>query len=114
MAGRFSLAGLFITSLRDVGAAGLYVEGRGVTSSIPITTTITQPSLKTCPEWWMIKTRVKSPALQHRLMIILPAIAHGRSDGFIATAAAAESRQEESNSGGFKILVWHTKKEEKE
>lgn len=88
------------------------MEGRGVTSSIPITTTITRPSLKTCPEWWMIKTRVKSPALRHRLMIIPPAIAHGRSDGFIA-AAAARSRREESNSGGFKILLGYKKKEKK-
>lgn len=88
------------------------MEGRGVTSSIPITTTITGPSLKTCPEWWMIKTRVKSPALRHRLMIIPPAIAHGRSDGFIA-AEAAESRREENISGGFKILHGHEKKEER-
>lgn len=87
------------------------MEGRGVTSSIPITTTITRPSLKTCPEWWMIKTRVKSPALRHRLMIIPPAVAHGRSDGFIA-AAAAESRRDESNSG-FKIVLWHKQKEKK-
>lgn len=42
-------------------------------------------------------------------MIIPPAIAHGRSDGFIA-AAAAESRREENISGGFKILHGHEKK----
>lgn len=34
-------------------------------------------------------------------MIILSAIAHGRSDGFIT--AATESRQEECISWGFKI-----------
>lgn len=76
------------------------MEGCGVTPSIPITTTITQPFQKTCPEWWMIKNRVKSPALQQRLMIILSAIAHGRSDGFIT--AATESRQKECISWGFK------------
>lgn len=60
------------------------------------------------------KPRVKSPALQHGLMIILPAIAHGRSDGFIVTAAAGSRREESNSGGGVKILVRHTKKEEKE
>lgn len=84
------------------------MEGCGVIPSIPITTTITRPSLKTCPGWWMIKNRVKSPASLQRLMIIRPAIAHGRSDGFIT--AATESRQKECISWGFIRLKEKRKK----
>lgn len=82
------------------------MEGCGVTPSIPITTTITQTFQKTCPEWRMIKHRVKSPALLRRLMIVPPAIPHGRSDGFIT--AATDSRQKECISWGFKILSRET------
>lgn len=83
------------------------MEACGVTPSIPISTTITQPFQKTCPKWWMIKTRVKSPALLHRLMIALPAIAHGRSDGFIT--AATESTKKECISWAFWLKHMHAK-----
>lgn len=76
------------------------MEACGVTPSIPISSTITQPFRKTCPAWWMIKTRVKSPALQ-RLMAVPPAVAHGRSDGFITVATG--SRREECVPWSFKI-----------
>lgn len=82
------------------------MEGCGVTPSFPITTTITQTFQKTCPEWRMIKHREKSSALLQRLMIGLPAIPHGRSDGFIT--AAREDRQKECISLGFKILSRET------
>lgn len=82
------------------------MEGCGVTPSIPISTTITEAFQKTCPEWWMIKHRVKSPALLQGLMIVPSAIPHGRSDGFIT--AATESRQKECISWGFKILSAET------
>lgn len=68
--------------------------------------TITQTFQKTCPEWWMIKPREKSAALLQRIMIVLPAIPHGRSDGFIM--AATENRQKECISWGFKILSRET------
>lgn len=54
----------------------------------------------------MIKHRVKSPGLLRRLMIVPPAIPHGRSDGFIT--AATKNRQKECISRGFKILSWET------
>lgn len=82
------------------------MEACGVTPSIPISSTITQPFQKTAPEWRMIKTRVKSPALLQRLMTVPPAIAHGRSDGFIT--AATGSRQKECASWSFKITCGGT------
>lgn len=82
------------------------MEACGVTPSIPISSTITRPFQKTGPEWWMIKTRVKSPALLQRLMTVPPAIAHGRSDGFIT--AATGSRQKECLSPSFEITCAET------
>lgn len=46
-------------------------------------------------------------------MIIPPAIAHGRSDGFIAAAAEESRRERRAFEEGFKIKRGHKKKEKR-